>query len=278
MAHPYFLVLAYVGTGFHGWQVQTSRRTVQGELAGALRRLWPDAPMPQGTGRTDAGVHARAQGALAWAQRAWDPQRLMAALNAHLPWDVRVTSAMEAPEGFFPRQHAVAKRYVYRLGQGHVADPFAESRRWHVHGSEPLDEGAMAAGASTLVGTHDFSSFRCSECAAATPIRTIFDARLEPGAHGLDMVFEGDRFLMHQVRIMAGTLIDVGRGRTAPGRVAEILESRDRRAAGATAPAMGLYLEKIWYGRGWGIGEPCPWRGAECDQGHTAVHLAHLPR
>jgi tRNA pseudouridine38-40 synthase len=114
----------------------------------------------------------------------------------------------------------------------------------------------MEAAAAALVGTHDFSSFRCSECAAATPVRTMFDVRLEPLGSALDIVFEGDRFLMHQARIMAGTLVDVGRGRTAPGRMAEILESRDRRAAGATAPAMGLYLEKIWYGREWRIGEP----------------------
>jgi tRNA pseudouridine38-40 synthase len=259
MAHPYFLVLAYVGTGFCGWQVQPLGRTVQGELLGAFRKLWPDAPMPQGTGRTDAGVHARHQGALGWTQAPWDPARLMAALNAHLPWDVRVTSAVEAPDGFFPRQHAVAKRYVYRLGVGRVADPFAESRRWHIYGSAPLDARAMGAAAAALVGTHDFSSFRCSECAAATPIRTIFDVRLEPGDSALDIVFEGDRFLMHQVRIMAGTLVAVGRGRLPPERMAEILEAKDRRAAGATAPAMGLYLEKIWYGREWGVGEACPW-------------------
>jgi tRNA pseudouridine38-40 synthase len=117
----------------------------------------------------------------------------------------------------------------------------------------------MGAAAGALVGTHDFSSFRCSECAAATPVRTIFDVRLEPSDSALDMVFEGDRFLMHQVRIMAGTLVAVGRGRLAPGRVAETLAARGRRAAGPTAPAMGLYLEKIWYGRDWGVGEPCPW-------------------
>jgi len=259
MAHPYFLALAYAGTGFHGWQVQPAKRTVQGALLEAFRKLWPDAPTPQGTGRTDAGVHARFQGVLGWTQRAWEPCRLMAALNAHLPPDARVTSVVEAPEGFFPRQHAVAKRYAYRLGLGRVADPFAESRLWHIYGAAPLDVGAMTAGASALVGTHDFSSFRCSECAAATPVRTIFDVRLEPSGAGLDIVFEGDRFLMHQVRIMVGTLVDVGRGRLAPMRVAEILAAKDRCAAGATAPAMGLYLEKIWYGREWGLGEPCPW-------------------
>jgi tRNA pseudouridine38-40 synthase len=186
----------------------------------------------------------------------------MAALNAHLPWDVRVTSAVDAPEGFFPRQHAVAKRYVYRLGLGRVADPFAESRRWHIYGAAPLDLGTMGEAAAALVGTHDFSSFRCSECAAATPTRTIFGVRLEPTDMGLDMVFEGDRFLMHQVRIMAGTLVAVGRGGMSPDRMAEILEARDRRAAGATAPAAGLYLEKIWYGREWGVGEACPLAGA----------------
>ena len=258
MGPPFFLVLAYTGTDFCGWQVQSAGRSVQGVLWSAVRRLWADAPMPQGTGRTDAGVHAKGQGALIRMNKDWDEYRLLAALNAHLPPDVRVRALQAAPEGFFPRHHAIAKRYVYRLDEGPSADPFLEYRRWHLYGAAPIDRRGMQAAASLLVGTHDFSSFRSRECSAATPIKTIFDIRLESSGAGLEIVFEGDRFMMHQVRIMTGTLVDVGRSRIQAEAVQEILNSKDRRKAGITAPPEGLCLEKIWYAPEWGIGEPCP--------------------
>lgn len=259
MAFPFFLRVAYVGTDFFGWQIQTSLRSVQGELWKALRALDPAAPMPQGTGRTDAGVHARAQGVLIQAARAWEPYRLLAALNAHLPPDARVMEVQPAPADFFPRHHAMAKRYVYRMNEGPAEDPFQRGQRWHVHGAEPLDRAAMARAAAHLLGEHDFSSFRCQECAAKSPIRTIHRAALESSGTALDLVFEGNRFLMHQVRILAGTLVDVGRGRREPEDIPLILEARDRRRAGLTAPPHGLCLEKVWYQACWGIGEPCPW-------------------
>jgi tRNA pseudouridine38-40 synthase len=259
MAVPYFLRVAYVGTGFYGWQVQSALRSVQGELWRAARSLDPGAGLPAGTGRTDAGVHARAQGALVVLAREWDPYRLLAALNAHLPWDVRVLAAQRAPEGFFPRGHAVAKRYVYRIQEGPAEDPFQHQRRWHVFGREPLDRAAMAAAAGHLVGEHDFSSFRHKECAARCPCRTVFRAALEPAGAALDLVFEGNRFLMHMVRIMTGTLVEVGKGRIRAEDLPAILAARDRARAGITAPPHGLCLEQVWYQRRWGIGEPSPW-------------------
>ena len=144
MTHPFFLTVAYAGAGFHGWQIQTSLRSGQGDLWKALRAFDPEAPMPQGTGRTDAGVHARAQGVLIHTTRVWDPYRLLAALNAHLAGDIRVMEVRPAPEGFFPRQHAVAKRYVYRLGLGPAEDPLTAAFRWHVHQAAPLDLAAIS--------------------------------------------------------------------------------------------------------------------------------------
>jgi tRNA pseudouridine38-40 synthase len=258
MAVPYFLTVAYAGAGFHGWQIQSVLRSGQGELWKALRALDPEAPMPQGTGRTDAGVHARAQGVLIQANRAWEPYRLLAALNAHLPKDLRVMAARPAPEGFFPRQHAVAKRYIYRLGLGPAADPLLAPLRWHVHQAAPLDQEAMAAAVPALLGTHDFTSFRCMECAARTPVRTLHGITLQSVPGGLDLVFEGSSFLMHQVRIMTGTLVEVGRGRRRADSLAEVLASRDRTRAGLTAPPEGLCLEKVWYEARWGLGEPSP--------------------
>ncbi len=259
MAHPYFLTVAYAGAGFHGWQIQTSLRSGQGELWKALRAFDPEAPMPQGTGRTDAGVHARAQGVLIQAARAWEPYRLLAALNAHLPGDLRVMAVQAAPEGFFPRQHAVAKRYIYRLGLGPAADPLQAPYRWHVHQTLPLDFEAMVEAVSPLLGTHDFSAFRCVECAARTPVRTLHALRIVPGEGGAELIFEGSSFLMHQVRIMTGTLVEVGRGKREPGSLAQVLQSADRRRAGLTAPPQGLCLEKVWYEARWGLSDPSPW-------------------
>jgi tRNA pseudouridine38-40 synthase len=259
MAIPYFLRVAYVGTDFYGWQIQTSLRSVQGDLWKALQSFDLPAPMPAGTGRTDAGVHARAQGVLVQLSREWDTYRLLAAINAHLPWDVRAMEAQRAPDGFFPRAHAVAKRYIYRIQEGPAADPFQHLRRWHVFGLEPLDRAAMAAAAAHLVGAHDFSSFRHRECAALSPHKTVYRIGLEEDGAALDLVVEGNRFLMHMVRIMTGTLVEVGKGRYRAEDLPGILEARDRRRAGITAPPHGLYMDQVWYQRRWGIGEPCPW-------------------
>ncbi|MCE1203313.1 MAG: tRNA pseudouridine(38-40) synthase TruA [Holophagaceae bacterium] len=259
MPHSFFLSVAYDGTAFYGWQVQSTLRSGQGDLWKALRAFDPEAPMPQGTGRTDAGVHARGQGVLLQASREWEPYRLLMALNAHLAPDIRVMGVQPAPEGFFPRQHAVAKRYVYRLDLGSAADPLQAAFRWHVHQSAPLALDAMAEAMRPLIGTHDFTSFRCVDCVAKTPIRTIHDIRIELAEGRVDLVFEGTSFLMHQVRIMAGTLVEVGRGRRAANSLASVLAARNRTCAGLTAPPKGLCLEKVWYGAQWGIGDPCPW-------------------
>jgi tRNA pseudouridine38-40 synthase len=259
MAFPYFLRVAYVGTGFSGFQIQTSLRSVQGDLWKALRTFDPEAPMPQGTGRTDAGVHARAQGVLVLMAKVWDPYRLLAAFNAHLAPDVRVMAAQPSPEAFFPRAHAVGKRYVYRLQEGPAEDPFLHLRRWHVRGATPLDRSAMAEACAHLVGTHDFSSFRHQECAAVSPVKSIHAVRLLGEGPALDLVFEGNRFLMHMVRIMAGTLVEVGRGRYQAADLPGMIEARSRARAGITAPPHGLYLDEVWYQRRWGIGEPSPW-------------------
>lgn len=259
MEHPFFLRLAYVGGAFHGWQIQSTLPSVQRELWRALQVLDPQVPLPQGTGRTDAGVHARAQGVLVKMARTWEPYRLLAALNAHLPPEVRVMECQPAPEGFWPRQHAVAKRYAYRIEEGPAADPFSHGRCWHVRLATPLDRKAIWQASRHLIGERDFSSFRHQECVAKSPIRKIFEIFLEESGPRLTLAFEGNRFLMHQVRIMAGTLIEVGRGRLRPGDLADILEGRDRRLAGRTAPPEGLCLEKVWYQSRWGIGEPCPW-------------------
>ncbi len=259
MPIPYFLRLAYIGTRFHGWQIQTSLRSVQGDLWKALQKLDPIAPIPQGTGRTDSGVHARAQGVLIHTSREWEDYRLLAALNAHLPEDVRVMQARLAPEGFWPRQHAVAKRYAYRLSEGPAEDPFTRDTRWHVRGATPLNREAMTHAATHYLGCQDFASFRHHDCASETTIRTIHTVRFVDDGPRLDLIFEGDRFLMHQVRILAGTLVEVGKGRRTPEQVPGMLAARSRSAAGPTAPPHGLCMEEVWYQPRWGVGDPSPW-------------------
>ena len=259
MSHPHFLRVAYLGTDFFGWQIQTAQPSIQEALWKSLRALDQEAPLPQGTGRTDAGVHARAQGVLVQLPREWDGFRLQAALKSRLPRSVRVMAARGVDPDFWPRQHAVAKRYVYRLAQGPAEDPFGRATRWHVRGEARLDAGAMAEAAQALLGTHDFSSFRAVECAAKHPVRTIFKAAVCEAPGGLDLVFEGNRFLMHQVRILAGTLVEVGKGRRDAASVAGLLAARDRTLAGPTAPPHGLCLEEVWYQARWGVGEPSPW-------------------
>ena len=266
MEFPHVLRVAYLGTAFYGWQVQSTLRTVQGELWTALRKLHPEAPLPQGTGRTDAGVHAKDQVVLILCPKAWEPYRLLAALNAHLPPDVRVMEARPAPEGFFPRHHAAGKRYVYRISEGPAKSPFDEARRWHVFGAEPLDRAAMAEAARHLKGRHDFAGFRAPECVAKTTVRFLHDLRLEEAYPRLDLVFEGDRFLMHQVRIMAGTLVDVGKGRIQASALPGILASKDRVQAGQTAPAEGLWLDQVWFQARFGLSAPCPWGEEALDE------------
>jgi tRNA pseudouridine38-40 synthase len=259
MTHPYFLRVAYLGTDFAGWQIQTAQPSVQAALWHSLKALAPGAPLPQGTGRTDAGVHAKAQGVLVRLDRAWEGYRLLAALNARLPSSVRVMEARPAHPDFWPRHHAVAKRYVYRLAQGPAEDPFTRAVRWHVRGEARLDAQAMAEAARALPGTRDFSSFRAVECAAEHPVRTLFLAEVRETPGGLDLVFEGNRFLMHQVRIMAGTLVDVGKGRRSASSMAALVAARDRTLAGPTAPPHGLCLEEVWYQAEWSVGAPSPW-------------------
>jgi tRNA pseudouridine38-40 synthase len=260
---PYFLKVAYVGSNFFGWQIQTSVRSVQKELWKAILSFNDDAPMPAGTSRTDSGVHAKAQGVLVVLRKEWDSYRLLAAINAHLPYDIRVISVQQAPENFFPRSHAVAKRYIYRINEGPTEDPFLYQRKWHIFGASPLNRIAMKTAASYLIGTHDFSSFRHHECTAMSTHRTLYRVSLEEGVGTLNIVFEGDRFLMHMVRIIAGTLVEIGKGRYAALAMPTILAAKDRRKAGITAPPHGLYLEQIWYQKHWGIGDSSPWPEAQ---------------
>jgi len=261
------LTISYDGTRLVGWQRQAEGESVQGLLEEALAHLEGAPVTVHGAGRTDAGVHALAQVASVQLTCEHPPEVLQRALNASLPWDVRVVNVREADAAFHARFSARAKTYRYVLCNGPFVSPFEHRYVWHVR--EPLDLDAMQAAAQTLVGTHDFAAFCSSGSTPATTVRTIVRSSmttragsallLPPGAPGavqagrVDestlLVYEviGNGFLRHMVRAIVGTLVDIGRGRHPPAWMAALLEDGRRSDAGATAPAQGLFLVRVDY-------------------------------
>jgi tRNA pseudouridine38-40 synthase len=253
------IILAYDGAGFSGWQVQPERRTVQGALAEALARLTGEPVMPQGSGRTDAGVHALAQVATVAVAVPIPVANLRMALNHILPPSIRVVEVEEVPPDFHARTSAVAKTYRYRIFRGQVCPPFLA--RYVYHHPWPLDEQAMAAAAPLVGGEHDFTSFAAvdperiqriaaAETGAAGPsnVRTIFASDFCREGEELVYTVRGSGFLHHMVRNLIGTFLLVGKGTLSPAEIPRILAAVSRSAnPGATAPASGLYLVKVEY-------------------------------
>ncbi len=242
------LTVAYDGTAYAGWQLQPNGTTIQPVIEGALARILQEPVRLRAAGRTDAGVHAREQVADFSDAGRRDMETIVRGGNALLPPDIRILSAEEAPGAFDARRHAVEKEYRYFLHLHPVASPFLSRFAWHFE--TPLDLAAMKEGLSHLVGEHDFTSFRGQGCTARTAVRTIFRAEVAqhgiPGLCSVDVA--GSGFLRHMVRAMVGTVTEAGKGKYPPERIGEILRARSRSAAGATAPAHGLFLWRVSYG------------------------------
>jgi len=245
------LILAYDGAEFSGWQVQPDATTVQGTLASAIGRLTGEKVLPQGSGRTDAGVHALAQVVTFVTESSVPTENFVKALNDILPASVRVLSIDEMPPEFHARHSAKAKMYRYRIYRGAICPPFLARYVWHY--PYPLDEEAMAHGAQLVIGEKDFTSFaavdpeRGKDGETASNIRTIF--RSDWSRQGEEFVYtvRGSGFLHHMVRNLVGTFILVGRGTLRIEDVTRILAAKGRSAAGATAPGAGLYLVSVEY-------------------------------
>jgi tRNA pseudouridine38-40 synthase len=250
------LTLSYDGADLAGWQVQPGRTTVQGALASAIGRLSGENVLPQGSGRTDAGVHALAQVASFATASTIPTENWMKALNDILPPPIRVLGVTEAAPEFHARKSARAKTYRYRIHRGAICPPFLARYVWHY--PYPLEESAMVAAARVVVGEHDFTSFaavdaeRVERIAAGgdvhtTNIRTIFASSWTPEGEELIYSVRGNGFLHHMVRNLVGTFLLVGKGTVSLEDLRRILDARERTAAGATAPASGLYLVEVEY-------------------------------
>jgi len=266
------VTIAYDGTDFSGWQIQPGEQTIQGEIQAALRRVTGEDPLPQGSGRTDAGVHALGQVASFTLQAPIPAQNLLRALNRTLPDAIRILEAEKVPESFHARHSATAKTYEYRVFRETVCPPplsrFVHPCAW------PMNFDDMQAAAKLLEGEHDFLSFAATDPDLAVrnqvadlipyeacetghqargTVRTVFSSgwqQTQTDAGGM-LVYRvrGNGFLHHMVRNLVGTLLDVGRGRLKAEVIPEILAARARSAAGPTAPPRGLFLHSVEYGK-----------------------------
>lgn len=241
------LLLEYDGTGFHGWQRQDNLVTVQAVLEAALSQLHGGQIPPVAVaGRTDSGVHAAGQVAMAPLPDSFDQRRVRDALNFHLkPHAVVVREAAPAPEGWNPRFSACKRRYLYRILNRRARPALSLGRVWHV--PVPLDIAAMREGAARLLGQHDFTSFRAAACQAKSPMKTLDRLDVIRVDEEIHIRAEARSFLHHQVRNMVGTLRLVADGSWPAFRVSEALAARNRAAAGPTAPPEGLCLEQVIY-------------------------------
>ena len=246
------LVVEYDGTELCGWQRQASDPTVQGHLEAALGQLLTHAVTVTGASRTDAGVHARGQVASFRTERTIPLHGIRRGLNSLLPSAIAVVEASEAADDFHPRFSATGKHYRYLVFTRADRSPLWRSRAWHHPGA--LDLAAMRQAAGALIGEHDFAAFRAAGCTARTTVRTIEEISIGEGGgaacepHLVAIDVRGNAFLRNMVRIVVGTLVEVGEGRRPVGQVAEILAARDRTQAGLTAPAHGLELVSVRYG------------------------------
>lgn len=240
------LTLEYDGAPFSGWQVQLNAPSVQAKVEDALATLHSGERVPvRAAGRTDAGVHARGQVISIVPARVLSANAYERGMNTLLPPAIAVRAVERAPDDFDARRWARGKRYIYRVLASRFRSPLRDAYAWQVF--LRLDVEAIRAGARSLLGTHDFSTFRGAGCAAKTTVRTLH--RLDVDVQGDEFVFtvEGTAFLKHMVRNLVGTLVEVGHGRRAPGSIASILAARDRTQAGVTAPARGLCLDEVFY-------------------------------
>lgn len=236
------LVVAYDGTAYHGWQLQPNAPTIEGELNRALSELLNEEIQVIGASRTDSGVHALCNVAVFDTEARIPANKISYALNRKLPEDIKVQSSEEVAPDFHPRHCDSRKTYEYRILNREF--PLPTNRLYSYFTYIPLDEVKMQGAACYLVGEHDFKSFCAVAAVVETTVRTLYEVNVERQGEEIVIRVCGSGFLYNMVRIIAGTLMEVGRGNLEPDKIKEILEAKDRCAAGPTAPACGLSLVK----------------------------------
>lgn len=245
----YKLILEYDGSPYIGWQKQDGQKSVQGELEAALRKFCGERAEIVGAGRTDAGVHATAQIAHVDLAKPYDPFQIMQGTNFHLFAEsgnrISVLAAEQAADDFHARFSAKGRHYFYHIVGRRARLALDAGRAWQI--VEPLDVEAMRQAAQYLVGNHDFTSFRDSMCQAKSPVKTLDTLDTRQNGENIVITASARSFLHHQVRIMVGTLVLVGKGKWRPDDVKRALDAKDRKAAGPTAPPDGLYLVGVDY-------------------------------
>lgn len=241
------LTISYDGTDYYGFQAQKyTDRTIQGQLELALFKLTKEETNVIGSGRTDAGVHARSQVVNFLTRSRIPEERWVLALNSLLPEDIIVTDARDVAADFHARKSARQKTYRYTINNNRIPDVLQQRYQYHV--PLPLDPSRMEQALELLIGEHDFTSFCSAKSTQRSHVRTIFDARLEATSDGLYHIYvTGNGFLYNMVRIIAGTVIEVGLGKRTVDEFAALLHQKDRKKSGITAPAKGLVLWEVVY-------------------------------
>lgn len=239
------LVVAYDGTNYHGWQLQPGEISIEEVLNKALSSLLKENITVIGASRTDAGVHALGNVAVFDTETRIAPEKLALAVNQYLPEDIRVMRSLQVEEDFHPRKVPCRKTYEYKIDCNRIYNPLTRNMASHIYYS--LDIDLMKQAAEHLVGEHDFVSFASINTQVKETIRTIYSLTIEKNENQILIRVNGNGFLYNMVRIIAGTLIEVGRKRFEPGYMKEILLNKDREKAGPTAPARGLTLVEIEY-------------------------------
>ncbi len=239
------LTIAYDGTAYHGFQCQKNGVAVQDVVNQAASELFQCEIKTVGASRTDAGVHARGNVAVFDVETRIAPSKIAFALNARLPEDIRIVESRQVSDDWHPRYQATIKTYSYHIINRVHPDPLLRHIQMHLY--YPLDEKMMNEAAKYLIGEHDFASFCSAGNSTATTVRTIYDANVTRDGDHIVFTVKGNGFLYNMVRILAGTLMEIGQGMYPPEAMRSIIEARDRKAAGPTAIAKGLILEKIEY-------------------------------
>ena len=246
MERNLLLKIQYDGSGYHGWQVQENAQSIQGVFQEALGQILGSCPALKGCSRTDAGVHAQQFCISMHTDTRIPNERLVAAMNHFLPPDIAVLSCREVPPDFHARYSCRGKRYVYEIWNHEIRNPFLHDRALHYY--HRIDEKKLNEAAQHFLGTHDFTSFcTLDKREAGDFTRTVTESRVTREGDVVRFTVAADGFLYNMVRIMTGTLLAVQQGRFQPGDIPAILARRDRKYAGPTAPACGLYLDEVFY-------------------------------